>query len=109
MVAAFLLISAIAHFLVASPWLYPWYVRNLRARINYVRWYEYALSSSVMIVVNAMLSNVLDLPTLVLLFSSKRDDDLLRPDDGAESDDGTDELDGIHPATSVHRTVDPSA
>jgi hypothetical protein len=69
MVAAFLLISAIAHFLVASPWLYPWYVRNLRRRINFVRWYEYALSSSVMIVVIAMLSNVLDLPTLVLLFS----------------------------------------
>jgi len=69
MVAAFLLISAIAHFLVASPWLYPWYVRNLKRRINYVRWYEYALSSSVMIVLIAMLSNVLDLPTLVLLLS----------------------------------------
>ena len=69
MVAAFLFISAIAHFLVASPWLYPWYVRNLKRRINYVRWYEYALSSSVMIVVIALLSGVLDLPTLVLLFS----------------------------------------
>jgi len=68
MVAAFLLISAIAHFLVASPWLYPWYVRNLKRRINYVRWYEYALSSSLMIVVIALLSGVLDLPTLVLLF-----------------------------------------
>jgi hypothetical protein len=69
MVAAFLLISAIAHFLITSPWLYPWYVRNLRRRINYVRWYEYAASSSVMIVVIAMLSGVLDLPTLVLLFA----------------------------------------
>ena len=69
MVAAFLLISAIAHFVVASPWLYAWYVANLQRRINYVRWYEYAVSSSVMIVVIAMLSNVLDLPTLVLLFS----------------------------------------
>ncbi len=68
MVASFLLISAIAHFLLASPWLYPWYVKNLKRRINYLRWYEYALSSSVMIVVIALLSNVLDLPTLVLLF-----------------------------------------
>ncbi|MGH7486173.1 MAG: heliorhodopsin HeR, partial [bacterium] len=68
-VAAFLLISAIAHFLIASPWLYPWYVRNLKRRINYVRWYEYAASSSVMIVVIAMLSGVLDLPSLVLLFA----------------------------------------
>ena len=31
MVAAFLFISAIAHFLVASPWLYPWYVREPEA------------------------------------------------------------------------------
>jgi hypothetical protein len=68
MVASFLLISAIAHLLLASPWLYAWYVKNLKRRINYVRWYEYALSSSLMIVVIAMLSNVLDLPTLVLLF-----------------------------------------
>ena len=69
MVAAFLLISAIAHFLVASPRVFPWYVKNLKRHINYVRWYEYALSSSVMIVVIAMLSGVFDLPTLVLLFS----------------------------------------
>jgi hypothetical protein len=69
MVAAFLLISSIAHFLVASPHIFPWYVRNLKRHINYVRWYEYALSASVMIVVIAMLSGVFDLATLVLLFS----------------------------------------
>ena len=69
MVAAFLLISSIAHFLLASPRVYPWYVKNLKRHINYVRWYEYAASSSVMIVVIAMLSGAFDLPTLVLLFS----------------------------------------
>jgi hypothetical protein len=69
MVAAFLLISSMAHFLLASPGIFPWYVKNLKRHINYVRWYEYALSSSVMIVVIAMLSGVFDLPTLVLLFS----------------------------------------
>lgn len=68
LVAAFLLISATAHYLLASPMLYPWYVRNLRKHINYLRWYEYALSSSVMIVVIAMLSGMFDLPSLVLLF-----------------------------------------
>jgi len=69
MVAAFLLISSIAHFVLASPRIFPWYVKNLKRHINYVRWYEYAASSSVMIVVIAMLSGVFDLPTLVLLFS----------------------------------------
>ncbi|UCH87100.1 MAG: heliorhodopsin HeR [Dehalococcoidia bacterium] len=69
LVAVFLLISAAAHYLLASPVVYPWYVKNLRKHINYVRWYEYALSSSVMIVVIAMLSGMFDLPSLVLLFA----------------------------------------
>jgi len=47
MVAAFLLISCVAHFIMASPRFYPWYVRNLKKGINYLRWYEYAISASV--------------------------------------------------------------
>ena len=69
LVGVFLLISAVAHFLIASPRIYEWYVRNLKKKINYVRWYEYAASASVMIVVIAMLCGVFDLPTLLLLFS----------------------------------------
>jgi len=69
LVAVFLLISAVAHYLLASPAVYPWYVNNLKKHINYVRWYEYALSSSVMIVVIAMLSGMFDLPSLVLIFA----------------------------------------
>jgi hypothetical protein len=69
LVAVFLLISAGAHYLLASPGIYPWYVKNLKRHINYVRWYEYALSSSVMIVVIAMLCGMFDLPGLVLIFA----------------------------------------
>ncbi len=69
LVALFLLISAIAHFLLASPWGYPWYVRNLKKHINYARWFEYALSSSVMIVVIAMLTGIYDIGTLIPLFA----------------------------------------
>lgn len=68
LVALFLLLSAIAHFAVASPWLYDWYVKNLKKGINYARWYEYALSSSVMIVVIAMLSGIYDFSLLLALF-----------------------------------------
>jgi hypothetical protein len=69
LVALFLLISAIAHFSLASPWGYPWYVKNLKKHINYARWYEYALSSSVMIVVIAMLTGIYDIGTLIPLFA----------------------------------------
>ncbi len=68
MIAAFLLISAAAHFIMASPIGFNWYVRNLRRKINYVRWYEYSLSASLMVAIIAMLSGVFDLPTLILLF-----------------------------------------
>jgi hypothetical protein len=68
-VALFLLISAIAHFSLASSWGYPWYKTNLKKHINYARWYEYALSSSVMIVVIALLVGIYDIGTLLLLFA----------------------------------------
>ena len=63
----FLLISSIAHFTLSTV-AYNWYVRNLRRHINYARWYEYALSSSIMIVLIAMLSGMYDLAALILIF-----------------------------------------
>ena len=67
-VALFLLLSAAAHFILATVG-YKWYVDNLKKKINYMRWYEYALSSSMMIVVIGMLVGVYDLSTLILLFT----------------------------------------
>jgi hypothetical protein len=68
MVAMFLFISAIAHFSV-STFAYDWYVANLKKGINYARWYEYAFSSSIMIVVIAMLCGIYELSALILIFS----------------------------------------
>jgi len=68
LVAVFLLISAVAHFIMASPFGFPWYVRNLKKKINHLRWYEYSLSASLMVVIIAILSGVYDAPSLVLLF-----------------------------------------
>ena len=69
LVAVFLLLSAIAHFLLASPRLYSWYVHNLKRGINYLRWYEYTFSASLMIVVIAMLSGIYDIAALILIFT----------------------------------------
>lgn len=66
-VAAFLLISAIAHFYLAS-FGYPRYVSNLKKGMNPVRFYEYALSSSWMIVLIGMLVGLYDLGALILIF-----------------------------------------
>jgi hypothetical protein len=69
LVALFLLISAVAHFLIASPPIYPWYARNIKRGVNYARWAEYALSSSVMIVIIAMLAGIYDIAALLVLFT----------------------------------------
>ncbi|MCJ7624847.1 MAG: heliorhodopsin HeR [Anaerolineaceae bacterium] len=66
-VAAFLLISAAAHFYLASIG-YDRYVRNLRKGMNPVRFVEYALSSSLMIVLIGMLSGLWDLGIIILMF-----------------------------------------
>jgi hypothetical protein len=68
MIAMFLLISAIAH-VSLSTFGYKWYVRNLKKGINYARWYEYTFSSSIMIVVIAMLCGITELSSLILIFS----------------------------------------
>ena len=68
MVAVFLLLSAVAHFTVASPGIFGWYVGNLKKGINYARWYEYAFSASLMIVLIGMLCGVYDLGTLIMAF-----------------------------------------
>lgn len=67
-VALFLFLSSIAHFLLATV-LYNWYIKNLEKKINYARWYEYAFSSSIMIVIIAMLCGMYDLSSLILIFA----------------------------------------
>jgi len=69
LVALFLLISAVAHFIIASPLAFGWYVRNLEKGINYARWFEYSVSASVMIVLIAMLCGVYDIASLMLAFT----------------------------------------
>ena len=66
--AVFLLLSALAHLSLAT-FGYKYYVRNLKRHINRARWYEYALSSSLMIVIIAMLSGMYDLSSLILIFA----------------------------------------
>ncbi|RJQ45190.1 MAG: hypothetical protein C4534_05170 [Gaiellales bacterium] len=69
LVALFLFLSAIAHFCLAAPGINGWYNRNLQKGVNYARWMEYALSSSVMIVVIVMLTGMYDAVSLMLIFS----------------------------------------
>jgi hypothetical protein len=66
-VAVFLLLSAVAHFYLSTVG-YTKYIANLKKGMNPVRFYEYALSSSLMIVLIGMLSGIWDLGAIILIF-----------------------------------------
>lgn len=66
-VAVFLLLSAIAHFYLSTIG-YKRYILNLEKGMNSVRFYEYALSSSWMIVLIGMLVGIYDIGALIVIF-----------------------------------------
>ena len=68
LVALFLFMSAIAHFLISTI-LYKWYVKNLKKHINPARWIEYSFSASLMIMIIAMLVTIYDIGTIIALFT----------------------------------------
>lgn len=69
LVAVFLLLSAFFHGLIAVPkGLNTIYNNDLAKGINRFRWFEYSLSSSVMIVLIATLFGIYDIASLILIF-----------------------------------------
>ena len=69
-VVAFLALSALFHFLIASPLFFGRYSAGLRANHNYFRWIEYSLSSSIMIWLIAQTSGITDVAALFSLFGA---------------------------------------
>jgi len=68
-VATFVFLSAIAHYVIALPGAFSWYSLNLMRNRNYARWIEYSVSSSIMIVLIAMLPGITDIVALLGIFS----------------------------------------
>ena len=64
-----MVISAIALLLIASPWVFPWYKRNLLQNRNYGRWIEYFFSSSIMIMLISQICGISDIAALMSIFS----------------------------------------
>ncbi len=67
LVAVFLLLAAADHLLTASPVLNGVYNRLLRRERNDIRWIEYSISASLMIVLIAMITGVSDLGALIAI------------------------------------------
>jgi hypothetical protein len=67
-VAIFLGLSSFFHFLVASPQFFNRYSKGLLQQRNYFRWVEYSISSSVMLVLIALITGVSDIAAIIALF-----------------------------------------
>lgn len=65
--ATFILLSAVIHFLI-SVFFKKQYVANVEKGINPLRWYEYALSSSIMIVLLSIMLGVTTIEGLLSFF-----------------------------------------
>lgn len=65
----FLLLSAVAHLLISSSFYVLRYEQNIAMGINPVRWWEYAISSSLMLVVLMMLGGLIEISTIVFIFT----------------------------------------
>lgn len=66
-VAIFFFMSAFAHLYISTIYRKR-YEENLKLGINKVRWYEYALSASVMMIAISFLTGIYDLSSLVMIF-----------------------------------------
>ena len=67
-VFTFMAISALSLLIIASPWVFPWYKRNLIQNRNYGRWIEYFFSSSIMIVLISQITGISDIAALLTIF-----------------------------------------
>jgi hypothetical protein len=60
--------SAVAHLTLILPGIFQWYIGQLETKRNFARWIEYSFSSSLMIVIIAMLPGITDISALIALF-----------------------------------------
>jgi len=66
LVSSFLFVSAVAHYIIYLNG--KKYEEGLKNNINRYRWYEYAISSSIMIVLISTLFGIRDISSLILIF-----------------------------------------
>ncbi len=63
--AAFLFLSAIAHLVIVTPGIWERYTQGLKEGRNYYRWVEYSFSSTLMVVLIALLTGIIDIAALI--------------------------------------------
>lgn len=68
LVAAFFLMSAIAHIVIATVYNKR-YTADLQKGINRARWIEYGVSASTMMVAIGLLSGIYDLSSIIMIFA----------------------------------------
>ncbi len=66
-VGLFLLLSAFFHFIVSSKFFFSKYIKGLSNHINVFRWVEYSISSSLMILLIALITGITNYAALIAI------------------------------------------
>ena len=67
LIAIFFFLSAVAHFSIAS-FFYKRYITQLTRGVNVLRWVEYSISASIMMVAISLLVGIYDAMSLLMIF-----------------------------------------
>ncbi len=61
------IISGLSHFIISLPQVYPMYQKMIERKVNYFRWLEYSVSSTVMIAIIAIVTGIREFHTLLAI------------------------------------------
>ncbi len=61
-------VSALAYLLMCAPGLFEWHKQYLKRKLNYVKWFDFAITYSLLVIVIAGFIGMYDAGSLVLLF-----------------------------------------
>jgi Heliorhodopsin len=67
-VFAFMALSALFLLAIALPGMFGWYKRSLAQQRNYWRWIEYSITSSLMIMLIAMICGISEIAAMIAIF-----------------------------------------
>jgi hypothetical protein len=67
LIALVTVISGLSHLILTLPKVYPMYLRMIERKVNYFRWAEYTLSSTLMILIIASVTGIREFHTLLAI------------------------------------------
>lgn len=67
LLASISIICGLSHLIITLPKMYPAYLRMIKRKVNYIRWFEYSISSTLMILTIAVVTGIREFHLLLAI------------------------------------------